>query len=69
MKREKKRTAVCPRCGQVYHGYPALSREDGITLLCPDCGIRQSMIAIGIADDEIEEIIRIVHRYTDGRES
>jgi len=69
MKRDEKRSAVCPLCGKVYHGYPALSREDGKTLLCADCGVRQSLIAIGIADDEIEEIIRIIHRYTDGRES
>lgn len=67
MKREGKRTAVCPLCGKVYHGVPALSRADNQTLVCPDCGIKESLSAIGISDSEIEEILRIVHRYTDGR--
>ena len=67
MKREGKRTAVCPFCGKVYHGVPALSRADNQTLVCPDCGIKESLSAIGISDSEIEEILRIVHRYTDGR--
>ena len=67
MKREGKRTAVCPLCGKVYRGVPALSRVDNQTLVCPDCGIKESLSAIGISDSEIEEILRIVHRYTDGR--
>lgn len=67
MKREEKRTAVCPLCGKVYHGVPALSRADDKTLVCTDCGCRESLQAIGIPDTEIEEIIRIVHRYTDQR--
>ena len=67
MKHEEKRTAVCPLCGKVYHGVPALSRADNQTLVCPDCGIKESLSAIGISDSEIEEILRIVHRYTDGR--
>ena len=67
MKREEKRGAVCPLCGKVYHGVPALSRADNQTLVCPDCGIKESLSAIGISDSEIEEILRIVHRYTDGR--
>ena len=29
---------ICPRCGQVYHEPPALSRIDDQTLICPDCG-------------------------------
>ena len=67
MKHEEKRTAVCPLCGKVYHGVPALSRVDNKTPVCQDCGIKESLSAIGIADSEIEEILRIVHRYTDGR--
>ncbi len=67
MKREGKRTAVCPLCGKVYHGVPALSRSDGKTAICSDCGCRQALSVIGISDSEIEEILRIVHRYTDGR--
>ena len=38
MKNNITRMAVCPLCGRVYHGAPALSREDNETLICPDCG-------------------------------
>ena len=30
------RIAVCPKCGKAYYGYPALSRLDNTTLICPD---------------------------------
>lgn len=29
---------ICPMCGNVYVGYPALSRIDNKTEICPDCG-------------------------------
>ena len=69
MKRDEKRSAVCPLCGKVFHGYPALSREDHRTFICADCGCKQALRAVGITDEKIEEIIQIVHRYTDGREA
>jgi len=34
---------VCPVCGQTYDGYPALSRKDNETEICPDCGFREAM--------------------------
>ena len=34
---------ICPRCGQVYHEPPALSRIDNQTLICPDCGTREAL--------------------------
>ena len=42
------RMAVCPLCGRVYHGAPALSREDNETPICPDCGTRQALQSIGV---------------------
>ena len=27
---------ICPHCGKTYHEYPALSRIDNQTLICPD---------------------------------
>ena len=42
------RTAVCPLCGRVYHGHPALSRTDNETLICSDCGTRQALESIGV---------------------
>ena len=34
---------VCPLCGRVYGEFPALSRTDNKTLICPDCGTRQAL--------------------------
>lgn len=51
---------VCPICGTAYTEVPALSREDNATLICPDCGIRQSLAGIGVSADEAERIITII---------
>ena len=53
--------AVCPLCGKAYRGYPALSRTDNVTPICPDCGIRQALASIGIAPDEQEKILAVIH--------
>ena len=37
------RIAVCPKCGQTYHGRPATSRADSRMLICPDCGTREAL--------------------------
>ena len=63
---EEIRFGVCPRCGQSYTGHPALSRVDNETLICPDCGIRESLESIGVKDEERERILEIIHRETDG---
>lgn len=42
-----KMEAVCSLCGQKYSGYPALSRKDGETPICSDCGMREALEAIG----------------------
>ena len=52
---------VCPKCGKVYFEAPALSREDNTTLICPDCGIRESLAAFGLNTEEQEHIIRAIH--------
>ena len=58
------RMAVRPLCGRTYHGVPALSRTDNETLICPDCGTRQALQAIGVDADEQEHIIKTIHRHT-----
>ena len=47
MKAEKQTTRTCPLCGQIYIGYPALSRADNETLICPDCGTREALQGLG----------------------
>ena len=55
-------TDVCPKCGQSYKGRPALSRYDGKTLICPDCGVREALESIGVDVIEQEEILAAIHR-------
>lgn len=33
----------CPKCGKTYTDFPALSRRDNKTYICPDCGIDEAM--------------------------
>ena len=43
LKAAKKRHK-CPKCGAYYIGYPALSREDDKTEICPECGIKEALV-------------------------
>ena len=52
----------CPRCGNIYRQPPALSRVDGITAICPDCGTREALDSIGVKPEEQEQIIASIHR-------
>lgn len=36
----------CPRCGESYIDYPALSRVDNETDICPECGVLEAMTPI-----------------------
>ncbi len=38
-----KYNAICPVCGRVYSGYPALSRFDNETEICARCGAWEAM--------------------------
>ena len=60
-------TATCPKCGKLYTGRPALSREDNMTLICPDCGILEALATLDISAEEQREILATIHRYTEGR--
>lgn len=58
---EKRTPRHCPLCGAEYSERPALSRVDGTTEICPDCGTRQALEDIGISEEEREKIISIIH--------
>ena len=66
LKEEERITRTCPICGREYSEHPALSRVDGLTLICPDCGIREALESIGVKEEERERILEIIHRETDG---
>lgn len=36
---------ACPICGRVYYEYPAISRQDNKTPICPLCGIAEALEA------------------------
>lgn len=54
---------VCPKCGKLYRGHPALSREDNSTRICPECGARESLEAMGCDEKETEHIIATIKKY------
>lgn len=62
MKNNISEIRICPRCGRCYHGVPALSRADGITSICPDCGTREALESIGVDEAEQEQILDTIHR-------
>ena len=33
----------CPKCKKEFTEYPALSREDNETEICPECGVREAL--------------------------
>lgn len=60
--RRIEKEAVCSICVQKYNGYPGLSRKDGKTQICPDCGMREELEAFGYETNKIEERIAEIHR-------
>lgn len=56
------RLSVCPKCGQSYGEPPALSRVDGKTHICPDCGTREALESIGVDAQEQDAILETIHR-------
>ena len=34
---------ICPRCNREYTEYPALSRRDNETEICPDCSLSEAI--------------------------
>ena len=62
METKELKIRICPICGQEYTDRPAISRTDGETPICPDCGTRQALESLGIDTDEQEKIITAIHR-------
>lgn len=62
MKEQISSTGICPKCSRAYTGHPALSRSDNQSLICPDCGTREALDALGISKEEQERILQAIHR-------
>ena len=65
METKELKVRVCPICGQEYTDRPAISRTDGESPICPDCGTRQALTEIGIDVKEQEKILEAIHRSMD----
>ena len=61
MKTEERVLRTCPICGREYSEHPALSRVDGVTLICPDCGTREALESIGVSKEQQDKILGIIH--------
>ena len=53
--------ATCPKCGNMYSGRPAISREDNCTEICPSCGVREALEAAGLSGKLQNEILTEVN--------
>lgn len=62
MKQRAIEPRTCPHCGRTYSEPPALSRKDGVTPICPDCGTREALESIGVKDGEQDRILAAIHR-------
>lgn len=51
---------TCPKCGKHYRSYPAISRMDNLTPICPLCGTREALEGLGISKEGQEKIINSI---------
>lgn len=61
---------ICPICKKEYSRPPAISREDGVTPICPICGVRQSLEAAGMdpKSGDFQEIVNKVEELEESAE-
>ena len=53
---------TCPVCGKTYTDYPAISRKDNSTEICPSCGMREALDAAPLTEEQKAEIIAAAER-------
>ena len=59
---KKRKELICPLCGKAYSEPPAISRKDCSTLICADCGTRESLEIYGVSVEKQNEIIETIHK-------
>lgn len=57
---------ICPECGQTYYGYPAISRQDMTTRICPDCGLKEALKDSDLDSSEQQQILKTIQQFQNG---
>ena len=60
------RIRTCPICKKEYKGRPALSRVDNKQEICSECGTRQALKLVGKTTKEINEVVELIKKATNG---
>ena len=42
-KKHEHKGRICPKCKRSYFGFPAISRRDNKSEICPDCGLHEAI--------------------------
>ena len=56
------RIRTCPKCKKEYTEYPAISRYDGKTEICPRCGNLEGLEVVGLPQDEIDKTMKVIDK-------
>jgi Holliday junction resolvasome RuvABC DNA-binding subunit len=62
-----KQIPICPICGKPYTDFPAISRKDNKTKICPDCGVYEAMQAFGYTEEQIQETILEIRKSKEAK--
>ena len=46
---------ICPKCGSKYSEYPAISRIDNKTEICPVCGVKEALEVYGEYKEQVSK--------------
>ena len=55
-----KKLSLCPKCNKKFKGYPAISREDNKTKICPTCGLIEAIFSLRNAKENTYEKARSI---------
>lgn len=47
----------CMKCGKTFKGFPAISRKDNKTELCPVCGVAESLEHAPFSEEDKAKIL------------
>ena len=56
---------ICPICQRQYDEYPALSRKDNRTEICPDCGMVEAFESFGLTEKEAQKKVKEIMAVTE----